>query len=103
MDDVREKLIEDVRCAAHMPVEAEEYAERIVDALGLVTDRKLRLMAEGGYIEACFDPNRIKRGDVGWSLYVTPNIPGPHSDIDADVKAPTLEAAVNAAWEARES
>jgi hypothetical protein len=100
-DDVREKLIEDL---AYGTTEASgvfvqdgidpEELEALVDALGLVTDRKLRVLTEeGGYVVKSDTLNKIEQWY--WS------IPGAPTKVVGWES--TLEAAVAAAYEARGS
>jgi hypothetical protein len=100
-DDVREKLVRDMAKIiatnfdiAHLWGDYLYDCGIVVDALGLVTDRKLRLLTEeGGYVVKLDTLNKVEQWY--WSIIGAPTkVVGWES---------TLEAAVAAAYEARGS
>ena len=110
-DDVRERLIEEVskvlvlHSAAMFETDDPDIAfnlpAAIVDALGLVTDRKLRVLTEEGwYVDRwvrAFTHGDSQRVEVEFKLS------GSGPDFLVGDRLTTIEAAVAAAWEARGS
>ena len=103
MTDVRDQLIEEIAKTMAIGFDYPEIwgdylntAAAIVDALGLVTDRRLRVLTEEGWSVYCADTEtRV------WSWFC-PDGPAEGDPLTAGMEG-TLEAAVASAWEARGS